>query len=123
MALRGAERRPGFGGLRVPHPSLENLPPPGLEGVPEVTPGSTLQFSFFSHSYVQLPEDSPHSFLPQVDEGGRTPLSFHHFFAADDQDSLPGDAVIRLSALPKYGCIENTGTGTSRRFAVEFCQT
>ncbi|KAM7157358.1 extracellular matrix organizing protein FRAS1 isoform 1-T1 [Molossus nigricans] len=49
--------------------------------------------------------------LITVDEGGRTPLSFHHFFAADDQDNLPGDAVIRLSALPKYGCIENTGTG------------
>ncbi|XP_070250414.1 extracellular matrix organizing protein FRAS1 [Myotis yumanensis] len=49
--------------------------------------------------------------LITVDEGGRTPLSFHHFFAAEDQDNLQGDAVIRLSALPKYGCIENTGTG------------
>uniref|UniRef100_A0A8C3WYZ9 Fraser extracellular matrix complex subunit 1 n=1 Tax=Catagonus wagneri TaxID=51154 RepID=A0A8C3WYZ9_9CETA len=49
--------------------------------------------------------------LITVDEGGRTPLSFHHFFAADDQDNLQGDTVIRLSALPKYGCIENTGTG------------
>ncbi|XP_045849209.1 extracellular matrix organizing protein FRAS1 isoform X2 [Meles meles] len=49
--------------------------------------------------------------LITVDEGGRAPLSFHHFFAADDQDSLRGDAVIRLSALPRYGCIENAGTG------------
>ncbi|XP_022361766.1 extracellular matrix protein FRAS1 [Enhydra lutris kenyoni] len=49
--------------------------------------------------------------LITVDEGGRAPLSFHHFFAADDQDSLRGDAVIKLSALPQYGCIENAGTG------------
>uniref|UniRef100_A0A7N5KQV8 Extracellular matrix organizing protein FRAS1 n=1 Tax=Ailuropoda melanoleuca TaxID=9646 RepID=A0A7N5KQV8_AILME len=49
--------------------------------------------------------------LITVDEGGRAPLSFHHFFAADDQDNLQGDAIIKLSALPKYGCIENTGTG------------
>nr|XP_023408991.1 extracellular matrix protein FRAS1 [Loxodonta africana] len=49
--------------------------------------------------------------LITVDEGGRTPLSFHHFFAADDHDNLQGDAIIKLSALPKYGCIENTGTG------------
>ncbi|XP_058403319.1 extracellular matrix organizing protein FRAS1 isoform X7 [Diceros bicornis minor] len=49
--------------------------------------------------------------LITVDEGGRAPLSFHHFFAADDHDNLQGDAVIKLSALPKYGCIENTGTG------------
>ncbi|XP_053778816.1 extracellular matrix organizing protein FRAS1 isoform X3 [Desmodus rotundus] len=49
--------------------------------------------------------------LITVDEGGRTPLSFHHFFAADDHDNLQGDAVIRLSALPMFGCIENTGTG------------
>ncbi|ELK16426.1 Extracellular matrix protein FRAS1 [Pteropus alecto] len=49
--------------------------------------------------------------LITVDEGGRAPLSFHHFFAADDHDNLQGDAIIRLSALPKYGCIENTGTG------------
>ncbi|XP_032256496.1 extracellular matrix protein FRAS1 isoform X3 [Phoca vitulina] len=46
-----------------------------------------------------------------VDEGGRAPLSFHHFFAADDQDNLQRDAIIKLSALPKYGCIENMGTG------------
>uniref|UniRef100_G1TEM3 Fraser extracellular matrix complex subunit 1 n=1 Tax=Oryctolagus cuniculus TaxID=9986 RepID=G1TEM3_RABIT len=49
--------------------------------------------------------------LITVEEGGRAPLSFHHFFATDDQDNLQGDAVIKLSALPKYGCIENTGTG------------
>ncbi|ELW63934.1 Extracellular matrix protein FRAS1 [Tupaia chinensis] len=49
--------------------------------------------------------------LITVDEGGRAPLSFHHFFATDDHDNLQGDAVIKLSALPKYGCIENTGTG------------
>ncbi|XP_060043899.1 extracellular matrix organizing protein FRAS1 isoform X2 [Erinaceus europaeus] len=49
--------------------------------------------------------------LITVDEGGRAPLSFHHFFAAEDHDNLQGDAVIKLSALPKYGCIENTGTG------------
>uniref|UniRef100_A0A8C0T909 Extracellular matrix organizing protein FRAS1 n=1 Tax=Canis lupus familiaris TaxID=9615 RepID=A0A8C0T909_CANLF len=49
--------------------------------------------------------------LITVDEGGRAPLSFHHFFAADDQDNLQGDAIIKLSALPKYGCIENMGTG------------
>ncbi|KAL6048030.1 hypothetical protein STEG23_036151, partial [Scotinomys teguina] len=49
--------------------------------------------------------------LITVDEGGRTPLSLHHFFATDDHDNLRGDAVIKLSALPKYGCIENTGTG------------
>ncbi|XP_032739045.1 extracellular matrix protein FRAS1 [Lontra canadensis] len=49
--------------------------------------------------------------LITVDEGGRAPLSFHHFFAADDQDSLRGDAVIKLSALPRFGCIENAGTG------------
>ena len=71
---------------------------------------------------MQSPKDPLRSFLPQVDEGGRTPLSFHHFFAADDHDNLQGDAVIRLSALPMFGCIENTGTGTSRSFAVEFFQ-
>uniref|UniRef100_A0A8C5XSK4 Fraser extracellular matrix complex subunit 1 n=1 Tax=Microcebus murinus TaxID=30608 RepID=A0A8C5XSK4_MICMU len=49
--------------------------------------------------------------LITVDEGGRTPLSFHHFFATEDQDGLRGDAVITLSALPRYGCIENAGTG------------
>ncbi|XP_064440740.1 extracellular matrix organizing protein FRAS1 isoform X1 [Mirounga angustirostris] len=49
--------------------------------------------------------------LITVDEGGRAPLSFHHFFAAADQDNLQRDAIIKLSALPKYGCIENTGTG------------
>ncbi|CAH6883331.1 Fras1 [Phodopus roborovskii] len=49
--------------------------------------------------------------LITVDEGGRAPLSLHHFFATDDHDNLLGDAVIKLSALPKYGCIENTGTG------------
>ncbi|XP_032256495.1 extracellular matrix protein FRAS1 isoform X2 [Phoca vitulina] len=49
--------------------------------------------------------------LITVDEGGRAPLSFHHFFAADDQDNLQRDAIIKLSALPKYGCIENMGTG------------
>uniref|UniRef100_A0A2K6FZ88 Extracellular matrix organizing protein FRAS1 n=1 Tax=Propithecus coquereli TaxID=379532 RepID=A0A2K6FZ88_PROCO len=49
--------------------------------------------------------------LITVDEGGRAPLSFHHFFATDDQDNLQGDAVIKLSALPRYGCIENAGTG------------
>ncbi|XP_062964839.1 extracellular matrix organizing protein FRAS1 isoform X1 [Cynocephalus volans] len=49
--------------------------------------------------------------LITVDEGGRAPLSFHHFFATDDYDNLQGDAIIKLSALPKYGCIENTGTG------------
>nr|XP_010967704.1 extracellular matrix organizing protein FRAS1 [Camelus bactrianus] len=49
--------------------------------------------------------------LITVDEGGRAPLSFHHFFAADDHDNLQGDAIIKLSALPRYGCIENTGTG------------
>nr|XP_036870773.1 extracellular matrix protein FRAS1 [Manis javanica] len=49
--------------------------------------------------------------LITVEEGGRAPLSFHHFFAADEHEHLQGDAVIKLSALPKYGCIENTGTG------------
>ncbi|KAM9238088.1 extracellular matrix organizing protein FRAS1 [Dugong dugon] len=49
--------------------------------------------------------------LITVDEGGRALLSFHHFFAADDHDNLQGDAIIKLSTLPKYGCIENTGTG------------
>ncbi|XP_012928771.1 extracellular matrix protein FRAS1 isoform X2 [Heterocephalus glaber] len=49
--------------------------------------------------------------LITVDEGGRAPLSFHHFFATDDYDNLQEDAIIKLSALPKYGCIENTGTG------------
>ncbi|MBZ3891170.1 Extracellular matrix protein FRAS1 [Sciurus carolinensis] len=49
--------------------------------------------------------------LITVDEGGRAPLSFHHFFATDDHESLQGDAIIKLSALPKYGCIENRGTG------------
>ncbi|KAG8515151.1 Extracellular matrix protein FRAS1, partial [Galemys pyrenaicus] len=49
--------------------------------------------------------------LITVDEGGRAPLSFHHFFAADDHGNLQEDAVIKLSDLPKYGCIENTGTG------------
>ncbi|XP_013371586.1 PREDICTED: extracellular matrix protein FRAS1 isoform X1 [Chinchilla lanigera] len=49
--------------------------------------------------------------LITVDEGGRAPLSFHHFFATDDHDNLQEDAIIKLSALPKYGCIENTGTG------------
>lgn len=49
--------------------------------------------------------------LITVDEGGRAPLSLHHFFATDDHDNLHGDAVIKLSVLPKYGCIENTGTG------------
>lgn len=57
------------------------------------------------------------SFLPQVDEGGRAPLSLHHFFATEDQDNLQDDAVIKLSALPKYGCIENTGTGNPCGFA------
>lgn len=61
--------------------------------------------------------------LITVEEGGRAPLSFHHFFAAADNDNLQGDAVIRLSALPTYGCIENTGTGTSRSSAVELFQT
>lgn len=59
------------------------------------------------------------SCLPQVDEGGRAPLSLHHFFATDDHDNLHGDAVIKLSALPKYGCIENTGTGNRSGFAGE----
>ncbi|XP_076999177.1 extracellular matrix organizing protein FRAS1 isoform X1 [Tamandua tetradactyla] len=49
--------------------------------------------------------------LITVDEGGRAPLSFHHFFADDEHDNLRGDAIIKLSALPKYGCIENVGTG------------
>ncbi|XP_012860276.2 extracellular matrix organizing protein FRAS1 [Echinops telfairi] len=49
--------------------------------------------------------------LITVDEGGRAPLSFHHFFATEEQDNLQEDAIIKLSALPKYGCIENTGTG------------
>ncbi|XP_006885356.1 PREDICTED: extracellular matrix protein FRAS1 [Elephantulus edwardii] len=49
--------------------------------------------------------------LITVEEGGRAPLSFHHFFAAEDHDSPQGDAIIKLSTLPKYGCIENTGTG------------
>ncbi|XP_048220046.1 extracellular matrix organizing protein FRAS1 isoform X2 [Perognathus longimembris pacificus] len=49
--------------------------------------------------------------LITVDEGGRAPLSFHHFFATDDHDNLHRDAIIKLSVLPKYGCIENTGTG------------
>ncbi|XP_073898026.1 extracellular matrix organizing protein FRAS1 isoform X2 [Castor canadensis] len=49
--------------------------------------------------------------LITVDEGGRAPLSFHHFFATDDHDNLQGNAIIKLSVLPKYGCIENTGTG------------
>uniref|UniRef100_A0A8C9Q481 Extracellular matrix organizing protein FRAS1 n=1 Tax=Spermophilus dauricus TaxID=99837 RepID=A0A8C9Q481_SPEDA len=49
--------------------------------------------------------------LITVDEGGRAPLSFHHFFATDDYENLQGDAIIKLSALPKYGCIENRGTG------------
>ncbi|KAI4585533.1 hypothetical protein MJG53_005767 [Ovis ammon polii x Ovis aries] len=49
--------------------------------------------------------------LITVDEGGRTPLSFHHFFAAAAEDSFQEDAIIKLSALPQYGCIENTGTG------------
>ncbi|XP_075401034.1 extracellular matrix organizing protein FRAS1 [Tenrec ecaudatus] len=49
--------------------------------------------------------------LITVDEGGRAPLSFHHFFATEEHDNLQGDAVIKLSSLPKYGCIENTGTG------------
>ncbi|KAM4854655.1 extracellular matrix organizing protein FRAS1 [Thomomys bottae] len=49
--------------------------------------------------------------LITVDEGGRAPLTFHHFFATDDHDNLQGDAIIKLSVLPKYGCIENTGTG------------
>jgi len=61
--------------------------------------------------------------LITVDEGGRAPLSFHHFFAADDQDNLQRDAIIKLSALPKYGCIENMGTGTSSRWAVELFRT
>ncbi|XP_032772670.1 extracellular matrix protein FRAS1 [Rattus rattus] len=60
-------------------------------------------------------ENPPHIIafadLITVDEGGRAPLSLHHFFATEDQDNLQGDAVIKLSALPKYGCIENTGTG------------
>lgn len=54
-----------------------------------------------------------------MDEGGRAPLSLHHFFATDDHDNLQGDAVIKLSALPKYGCIENTGTGNHSGFAGE----
>ncbi|XP_069341542.1 extracellular matrix organizing protein FRAS1 [Eulemur rufifrons] len=49
--------------------------------------------------------------LITVEEGGRAPLSFHHFFATEDHDDLQGDAVITLSVLPRYGCIENTGTG------------
>ncbi|XP_045392852.1 extracellular matrix organizing protein FRAS1 isoform X1 [Lemur catta] len=49
--------------------------------------------------------------LITVEEGGRAPLSFHHFFATEDHDNLQGDAVITLSVLPRYGCIENTGTG------------
>ncbi|EDL20358.1 mCG127561 [Mus musculus] len=60
-------------------------------------------------------ENPPHIIafadLITVDEGGRAPLSLHHFFATEDQDNLQDDAVIKLSALPKYGCIENTGTG------------
>ncbi|XP_044921660.1 extracellular matrix organizing protein FRAS1 isoform X1 [Mustela putorius furo] len=49
--------------------------------------------------------------LITVEEGGRAPLSFPHFFDAADQDGLRSDAVITLSALPRYGCIENAGTG------------
>ncbi|KAK2507746.1 hypothetical protein MC885_004163 [Smutsia gigantea] len=49
--------------------------------------------------------------LITVEEGGRAPLSFHHFFAAGEHDRLQGDAAIKLSALPKYGFIENMGTG------------
>ncbi|XP_054995058.1 extracellular matrix organizing protein FRAS1 [Sorex araneus] len=49
--------------------------------------------------------------LITVDEGGRAPLSFHHFFATEDHDNLRRDALIKISAPPKFGCIENTGTG------------
>lgn len=100
--------------------SAEDLPPQRRENwCQKVTPGGTLQFSFSYRSAVTCNRPrtlSLQSFLPQVDEGGRIPLSFHHFFAAEDQDHLQGDAVIRLSALPKYGCIENTGTGTCGSF-------
>lgn len=78
---------------------------PGASWSPQATP---------------VPQPSiPLSCLPQVDEGGRAPLSLHHFFATDDHDNLHGDAVIKLSALPKYGCIENTGTGNRSGFAGE----
>lgn len=94
---------------------MEDLPPQRSEIGARRSPQAALSNSVL-FTAVQLPASaqglSLQSFLSQVDEGGRTPLSFHHFFAAEDQDNLQGDAVIRLSALPKYGCIENTGTGT-----------
>lgn len=109
-APRGAVRWPARG----PH-----LPPPVGRGFVasrqrnrcwEVPPGSTFRSSSSDSGSVPPPGDC-RSLLPQVDEGGRAPLSFHHFFAADDQDGLRSDAVITLSALPRYGCIENAGTG------------
>lgn len=104
-SLRGAERSPGFSSI---HPLSAKLCLP--TEVELVFDGDHRPHSFW---FCTLPPQFYilHSFLPQVDEGGRAPLSFHHFFATDDYDNLQGDAVIKLSALPKYGCIENTGTG------------
>uniref|UniRef100_A0A6I8NJC9 Fraser extracellular matrix complex subunit 1 n=1 Tax=Ornithorhynchus anatinus TaxID=9258 RepID=A0A6I8NJC9_ORNAN len=48
--------------------------------------------------------------LVTVDEGGRAPLTFHHFFATDS-DPMPDGAAVTISSPPKFGCIENTRTG------------
>lgn len=75
----------------------------------EAPPGSTFRSCSLRGSCV--PPGAAGSLLSQVEEGGRAPLSFPHFFDAADQDGLRSDAVITLSALPRYGCIENAGTG------------
>ncbi|EGW11615.1 Extracellular matrix protein FRAS1 [Cricetulus griseus] len=75
---------------------------------PRLAPGSSLSMTVASQRTAIITRSN---LAYVVDEGGRAPLSLHHFFATDDHDNLQGDAVIKLSALPKYGCIENTGTG------------
>ncbi|XP_038615096.1 LOW QUALITY PROTEIN: extracellular matrix protein FRAS1 [Tachyglossus aculeatus] len=48
--------------------------------------------------------------LITVDEGGRAPLTFHHFFATDS-DPIPDGVAVTICSAPKFGCIENTRTG------------
>ncbi|XP_007496032.2 extracellular matrix organizing protein FRAS1 isoform X2 [Monodelphis domestica] len=49
--------------------------------------------------------------LITVDEGGRAPLTFHHFLAVDPEN-LQRDTEVKISTLPTYGFIENTRTGS-----------
>lgn len=113
MALRRAEgwlRAPAAGTFLIL--SVENLPPQ--------TNGRSPQAAIFDSVLYCSPRNRPRTlsnlfFLGW--RGGGPHSSFHHFFAAVAEDSFRRTP----SLLPQYGCIENTGTGTS--LAVELFQT